>query len=61
MVPAILHLLLCCCVAFAIGQEFKRGTLTQWSAPDNAMKMLLAKTLLYVVIFVLGHGYGCSG
>lgn len=51
MVPAILHLLLCCCVAFAIGQEFKRGTLTQWSAPDNAMKMLLAKTLLYVVIF----------
>jgi ABC-2 type transport system permease protein len=24
VIPAILHLLLCCCVAFAIGQELKR-------------------------------------
>ena len=29
MVPAVLHLLLCCCVAFAIGQEFKK-TLNKW-------------------------------
>lgn len=51
MIPAILHLLLCCCVAFSIGQEFKRGTLKDWANQNNFISMLFAKNLLYVVIF----------
>ncbi|MDX7928907.1 ABC transporter permease [Acinetobacter baumannii] len=51
MVPAVLHLLLCCCVAFAIGQEIKRGTLTQWVNRESFIQGLLAKNLLYSFIF----------
>ena len=64
MVPAILHLLLCCCVAFAVGQEMKRQTLTDWikvnptgSDPSKASAKLeiwhalLSKNLCYVLIF----------
>ena len=51
MVPAVLHLLLCCCVAFAIGQEFKRNTLVAWINPQQIIATLLGKILVYVVIF----------
>ncbi|WP_038345334.1 ABC transporter permease [Acinetobacter sp. A47] len=51
MVPAVLHLLLCCCVAFAIGQEFKRKTVGEWVKPQKVMSSLLGKILLYVLIF----------
>lgn len=51
MVPAVLHLLLCCCVAFAIGQELKRNTLSQWVNRENFIQGLLAKNLLYSLIF----------
>ncbi|MFA2963807.1 ABC transporter permease [Acinetobacter pittii] len=51
MVPAVLHLLLCCCVAFAIGQELKRGTLTAWVNRESFIQGLLAKNLLYSLIF----------
>lgn len=51
MVPAVLHLLLCCCVAFAIGQEFKRKTLTEWVNSKQIISSLLGKILLYVFIF----------
>lgn len=62
MVPAVLHLLLCCCVAFAIGQELKRGTLTTWVNRESFIQGLLAKNLLYsLIFFVSGHGYGCFG
>ena len=51
MVPAVLHLLLCCCVAFAIGQEFKRETLTEWVNSKQIISSLLGKILVYVFIF----------
>ena len=51
MVPAVLHLLLCCCIAFAIGQEFKRKTLTEWVNSKQIISSLLGKILLYVFIF----------
>ncbi|MGR0304986.1 ABC transporter permease [Acinetobacter beijerinckii] len=51
MVPAVLHLLLCCCVAFAIGQEFKRNTLNQWVSAKHIATSLLGKILVYVFIF----------
>jgi ABC-2 type transport system permease protein len=51
MVPAVLHLLLCCCVAFAIGQEFKRKTLTEWVNSKQIISSLLGKILVYVFIF----------
>ena len=51
MVPAVLHLLLCCCVAFAIGQEFKRNTLNQWVSTKHIATSLLGKILVYVFIF----------
>lgn len=51
MVPAVLHLLLCCCIAFAIGQEFKRKTLTEWVNSKQIISSLLGKILVYVFIF----------
>ncbi|MFW1981721.1 ABC transporter permease [Acinetobacter guillouiae] len=51
MIPAILHLLLCCCVAFAMGQELKYGTLNQWVQGKSVLSALLAKNMVYVLIF----------
>lgn len=51
MIPAILHLLLCCCVAFAVGQELKYGTLNQWVQDKSVLNALLAKNMVYVLIF----------
>ncbi|WP_315079360.1 ABC transporter permease [Acinetobacter guillouiae] len=51
MIPAILHLLLCCCVAFAVGQELKYDTLNQWAQDKSVLKALLAKNMVYVLIF----------
>lgn len=51
MIPAILHLLLCCCVAFAVGQELKFGTAKTWLDGQNLWLALLAKNMTYVLIF----------
>ncbi|MCO8066918.1 ABC transporter permease [Acinetobacter schindleri] len=51
MVPAILHLLLCCCVAFAVGQEIKRHTFNHWINGQNLWSVLLSKNLVYIAIF----------
>ena len=51
MIPAILHLLLCCCVAFAVGQELKFNTTAQWLNQHSIFSALLSKVLVYVVIF----------
>lgn len=53
VVPAILHLLLCCCVAFAVGQELKRHTLSDWVHDRSAFQALFAKLFVYVSIFCL--------
>lgn len=51
MIPAILHLLLCCCVAFAVGQELKFNTTGQWLNQHSIFSALLSKILVYVLIF----------
>ncbi len=51
MIPAILHLLLCCCVAFAVGQELKFNTTGKWLNQHSIFSALLAKNLTYVLIF----------
>lgn len=52
VVPAILHLLLCCCVAFAIGQELKRQTLHIWLQDSvSVANALFGKISLYVLLF----------
>lgn len=51
MIPAILHLLLCCCVAFAVGQELKFNTMGQWLNQHSIFSALLSKILVYVLIF----------
>lgn len=51
MIPAILHLLLCCCVAFAVGQELKYHTTNEWVGHHSAFKALIAKNLTYILIF----------
>ncbi|MDQ8934769.1 ABC transporter permease [Acinetobacter rudis] len=55
MVPAILHLLLCCCVAFSIGQHYlSPQTAAQSSATViTTIQELNAKILVYVIIFCL--------
>ena len=51
MIPAILHLLLCCCVAFSVGQELKFGTTKTWINGQNLCLALLCKNMTYVLIF----------
>ncbi|UUS58554.1 MULTISPECIES: ABC transporter permease [unclassified Acinetobacter] len=51
MIPAILHLLLCCCVAFSVGEEIKYDTVNQWVNPSSVFQALIAKNLSYVFIF----------
>lgn len=51
MIPAILHLLLCCCVAFAVGQELKFGTTKIWTTGQNVFLALFSKNITYVLIF----------
>lgn len=53
MIPAILHLLLCCCVAFSVGQELLSGTAQQWIGNKSLLSALLSKNLTYVLIFSL--------
>ncbi|QIO08360.1 ABC transporter permease [Acinetobacter lanii] len=53
MIPAILHLLLCCCVAFAVGQEFKTGTAQAWLDGQSRFTALFSKNMTYVLIFSL--------
>lgn len=50
MIPAILHLLLCCCVAFAVGQTLKNAP-TSTGLAQHHMQALLAKNMTYVLIF----------
>ena len=51
MIPAILHLLLCCCVAFSVGQELKFKTADQWLNQHSLFSALLSKNLAYILIF----------
>lgn len=51
MIPAILHLLLCCCVAFSVGQELKFKTADQWLNQRSLFSALLSKNLAYILIF----------
>ncbi|QXW26890.1 ABC transporter permease [Acinetobacter johnsonii] len=51
MIPAILHLLLCCCVAFSVGQELKFKTAQQWLHGQTLFSALLSKNLVYILIF----------
>ena len=51
IIPAILHLLLCCCVAFSVGQELKFKTTATWVMGEAAWRALITKNLIYVFIF----------
>ena len=51
MIPAILHLLLCCCVAFSVWQELKFSTTKIWINGQNLCVALLCKNMTYVLIF----------
>ncbi|WP_074383373.1 ABC transporter permease [Acinetobacter pseudolwoffii] len=53
VILAVLHLLLCCCVAFSVGQELKRQTLTSWISNSSIWVALVSKNLVYVAIFSL--------
>lgn len=53
VIPAIFHLLLSCCVAFSIGQEFKQGTTAEWLKNQSLVQAIVSKNLVYVVIFSL--------
>lgn len=51
MIPAILHLLLCCCVAFSVGQELQRHTQQDWLNNSTLWSALISKILVYIAIF----------
>ena len=48
-----MHLLLCCCVAFSVGQELKYQTVKTWLGGHNIFAILFAKTMPYILIFSL--------
>lgn len=52
LVPAILHLLLCCLVAFAIGQELKERTSKAWLG-TRPISAFLGKISVYVCVIAL--------
>lgn len=52
LVPAVLHLLLCCLVAFAIGQEFKQHTHHNWLG-NHPIAALLGKMSVYLGVICL--------
>lgn len=51
VIPAIFHLLLSCCVAFSIGQEFKQRRSKEWLSQQSLMNAIISKNIVYVVIF----------
>ncbi|ENW23750.1 hypothetical protein F925_02711 [Acinetobacter lwoffii NCTC 5866 = CIP 64.10 = NIPH 512] len=53
VILAVLHLLLCCCVAFSVGQELKRQTVSEWISHPSIWMALVSKNLVYVAIFSL--------
>lgn len=53
IVPAILHLLLCCCVAFSVGQELSVQHRRTWTQNHTAVVAILGKNIVYVLIFSL--------
>ncbi|WOE31555.1 MULTISPECIES: ABC transporter permease [unclassified Acinetobacter] len=52
LIPAILHLLLSCCVAFSVGIELKNHTVRQWVNQQSLFSAILSKNLVYIVIFL---------
>lgn len=51
-ITAILHLILACAVAAAVGREIRDGTLREWRACGaDALALLLGKLAPYVLIF----------
>lgn len=54
LVPAVLHLLLCCLVANAIGQEFRERTTHEW-LQKSPVGALFGKLWVYVLIISLWH------
>ena len=51
VIPAVLHLLLCCCIAFSVGQELKLNTTQQWRDSTTVLQAIFAKSFVYVIIF----------
>ena len=51
VIPAVLHLLLCCCIAFSVGQELKLNTTQQWIDSTTILQAIFAKSFVYVMIF----------
>ncbi len=51
LLPAMLHLMLCCCVAFSIGREFLENSVSDWSQ-GSPWQALLAKNLVFIFIFM---------
>ncbi|MFB6348116.1 ABC transporter permease [Moraxella sp. ZJ142] len=54
LVPAVLHLLLSCLIAFAIGMEFKQNTLSDWLG-RSPVSAFFGKISVYVAIICLWH------
>ena len=51
VIPAIFHLLLACCVAFSVGQEFKQRKAQEWISEQSLCSAILSKNIVYVAIF----------
>lgn len=51
VIPALLHLLLSCCVAFSVGQELKNRTVAQWLDNRSLLSAVLSKNIVYITIF----------
>ena len=49
IIPAMLHLLLCCTIAFSVGEELKTKTFQEWMG-DSPFSILSGKILVHVLI-----------
>lgn len=47
LIPALLHLIICCSIAFSVGQEMKFKTVHQWLDKTSLSQAIFAKSLVH--------------
>ncbi|MEB5476378.1 ABC transporter permease [Acinetobacter pollinis] len=50
LIPALLHLIICCSIAFSVGQEMKFKTIKQWLDQTSLSQAIFAKSLVHTTI-----------
>ncbi|MBF7682680.1 ABC transporter permease [Acinetobacter sp. B5B] len=50
LIPALLHLIICCSISFSVGQEIKFKTIRQWLDHTSFSQAIFAKAIVHTTI-----------